>query len=130
MINDKFILKHRKPVPCNDLLKWSHWYEKKQRRVRSTYIGPYWISTVFLGLNHRFFGDGPPILFETMVFNKLNPGEDLYSGRTCTWRHALKMHWHAVAIYKRRQKMNLVPRGFNTRRIYRAHDNTSEETER
>lgn len=25
------------------------------------------ISTVFLGLNHRF-GDGPPLIFESMVF--------------------------------------------------------------
>jgi hypothetical protein len=26
------------------------------------------VSTIFLGLNHRYFGDGPPLLFETMVF--------------------------------------------------------------
>ena len=27
----------------------------------------YWVSTVFLALNHQF-GDGPPLFFETMVF--------------------------------------------------------------
>lgn len=26
-----------------------------------------WVSTVYLGFNHRF-GDGPPLIFETMVF--------------------------------------------------------------
>lgn len=26
-----------------------------------------WVSTVWLGLNHQF-GDGPPLIFETMVF--------------------------------------------------------------
>ena len=26
------------------------------------------VSTVFLGLDHRWFGDGPPLVFETMVF--------------------------------------------------------------
>lgn len=26
------------------------------------------VSTVWLGLNHRLFGDGPPVLFETMAF--------------------------------------------------------------
>ena len=27
----------------------------------------YWVSTVYLGINHRF-GDGPPLIYETMVF--------------------------------------------------------------
>ncbi|MDJ0342238.1 hypothetical protein QMK19_03430 [Streptomyces sp. H10-C2] len=40
----------------------------------------YRISTVWLGLNHSFLGDGPPILFETMVFGG---GED--QDQTC-WR--------------------------------------------
>lgn len=26
------------------------------------------VSTVWLGLDHGFFGDGPPLIFETMVF--------------------------------------------------------------
>lgn len=26
------------------------------------------VSTVWLGLDHRFFGEGPPLIFETMVF--------------------------------------------------------------
>jgi hypothetical protein len=26
------------------------------------------VSTVFLGLDHRFIGDGPPLLFETLIF--------------------------------------------------------------
>ena len=30
-------------------------------------IGSHVVSTVWLGLNHRF-GDGPPLIFETMVF--------------------------------------------------------------
>jgi len=28
----------------------------------------YWVSTVWLGLNHRFGDNGPPLIFETMVF--------------------------------------------------------------
>ena len=27
-----------------------------------------WISTIWLGLDHQY-GDGPPLIFETMVFN-------------------------------------------------------------
>lgn len=30
------------------------------------------VSTVWLGLDHRFGGDGPPLIFETMVFPKKN----------------------------------------------------------
>lgn len=36
-------------------------------RIGSTRIGDIWISTVWLGLNHNFF-DGPPLIFETMIF--------------------------------------------------------------
>jgi hypothetical protein len=37
-------------------------------RVAYTDIGEAGISTVFLGLNHNFFGGGPPLLFETIIF--------------------------------------------------------------
>jgi hypothetical protein len=36
--------------------------------VKQTTIGAYRVSTVWLGLDHRYFGDGPPLIFETMVF--------------------------------------------------------------
>lgn len=38
------------------------------KRVDLDEIGPYVVSTVWLGLDHRFMGEGPPIIFETMVF--------------------------------------------------------------
>lgn len=38
------------------------------RRIDLTEIGPYVISTVWLGLDHNFTGEGPAIIFETMVF--------------------------------------------------------------
>ncbi len=37
------------------------------RRIAMTAIGNAEVSTVFLALNHAY-GDGPPLLFETMVF--------------------------------------------------------------
>jgi hypothetical protein len=30
----------------------------------------YWVSTVWLGLDHGFGDDGPPLIFETMVFER------------------------------------------------------------
>ena len=42
--------------------------DMEYHRVGSDDIGPYWVSTVWLGMDHNFFGHGPPLIFETMVF--------------------------------------------------------------
>lgn len=39
-----------------------------QQRVAFDRIGDVDISTVWLGLDHNFSGEGPPLIFETMVF--------------------------------------------------------------
>jgi hypothetical protein len=65
-------------------------------RVGLTTVGNYRVSTVFLSIDHRHYGDGPPILFETMVFE----GEswtDLYCGRYCTRAEAEAGHARIVA---------------------------------
>lgn len=40
------------------------------------------VSTVWLGVNHNFTGDGPPLIFETMVF-----GDHVLAEDAC-WRYA------------------------------------------
>lgn len=51
------------------------------------------VSTVFLGLDHRFVGDGPPIVFETLVFGGPFAQEmDRYS----TWADAEAGHARMV----------------------------------
>lgn len=40
------------------------------------------VSTVWLGVNYNFAGDGPPLIFETMVF-----GEHPLADAAC-WRYA------------------------------------------
>lgn len=50
------------------LLEWARWFDDDdKRRVAKTMIGEVMVSTVFLGLDHRF-GEGRPLWFETMVF--------------------------------------------------------------
>lgn len=39
------------------------------RRVAESNVGFYWVSTVWLGINHAF-DDGPPVIFETMIFSR------------------------------------------------------------
>lgn len=59
------------PVIEPDLMKWARWFEKAERHVGLKRIGPYNISTVFLGLDHNYLTEGAPVLWETMIFTKL-----------------------------------------------------------
>jgi len=63
------------------------------RRVKKDQIDDSYVSTVFLGFDHQW-RDGPPLLFETMVFDgPLN--EELK--RCSTWIEALLMHDEMVS---------------------------------
>lgn len=95
-MNDKYILEGHKVVPV-DLMTWARWFEKAERHVASDMIGEVQVSTVFLGLDHRFGDDGPPLLFETMIFG----GEhDQYQERCSTWEQAEAMHATALALVR------------------------------
>jgi hypothetical protein len=39
-------------------------------RIDLTDVGAYTVSTVWLGINHRFLGSGAPVIFETLVFTR------------------------------------------------------------
>lgn len=67
------------PLRCDDVVAWGYWYETNRhttRRVaRDTVVPGCEVSTVFLALDHRYGDDGPPILWETMVFGGPLDGE-------------------------------------------------------
>lgn len=65
--------------------EWSATFEdfEKSRRVGFTEYGGIQVSTVWLGLDHSFGRDGPPLIFETMVFRKSETEEEY--GDEC-WR--------------------------------------------
>lgn len=49
------------------LMEWATLFEDRAfKKIANTIIGPYHISTIWLGLDHDF-GDGPPLIFETMI---------------------------------------------------------------
>lgn len=65
-----YILRNGQAVPEPDLIAWAEWYKAhpEERRVARDGIGPdAVVSTVFLSLDHGW-GDGPPLLWETMIF--------------------------------------------------------------
>jgi hypothetical protein len=60
----------RRPVKAG-LMEWAAWFEKWENRcVAVDQTALFEVSTVFLGIDHRGWRDGPPILFETMVFER------------------------------------------------------------
>lgn len=71
-------------------MAYYRWYENHQnRRVARTEHNNVSVSTVFLGVDHGLMEDGPPVVFESMVFG--GP-MDQHQDRYCTWDEAMKGH--------------------------------------
>lgn len=84
----KYTLEGRTPVRCDDVIKWAEWFEKADRHVAKEIVGEATISTVFLGIDHRW--NGPkPVLFETIVFGGPLDQEQVHY---CTWDEAEAGH--------------------------------------
>lgn len=92
---------HYNVVVESDPLVWSKWFKNTDRRTVAKWTAPNGlrVSTVFLGLDHNFDGDGAPLVFETMVF-PADSYHDLYVDRCSTWDEAVKMHEKAVTAVK------------------------------
>ncbi len=80
--NGKYILDaNGEPQLCDDWREWARWYETAERHIGNDTIEGVQISTVFLSLDHNL-SDGPPVLWETMVFGGLLDGEqDRYTSK-------------------------------------------------
>lgn len=87
-MSGQYILEGHRAVRCDDLIVWARWFEKGDRIVKQETIGESRISTVFLGSDHRL-GNGPPVLFETMVFGG---SYDQETDRYMTWEDAESGH--------------------------------------
>jgi hypothetical protein len=56
-------------VEVTNVVAWGEFMERDDRRIGYTEITSQCrVSTVFIGIDHRIFGQGPPVLFETMIF--------------------------------------------------------------
>jgi len=51
------------------------------------------VSTVFLNLNHNYSDQGPPVLFETMIFGGKH---DSYQDRYTSYEDAMRGHYAVV----------------------------------
>ena len=114
-IMGKYILDDKgNPVHELDLIKWGQWLEKGNRIVKQEYVGKYFVSTVFSGIDHNFSftNNRTPILFETMVFDTSKKekykmgdieyesmGKEMEQDRYATKKQALKGHEEMVKKY-------------------------------
>jgi hypothetical protein len=95
-MNERYYILDGHKVVAVGLLEWGTWLEthRKERIVAKTMIGDAEVSTVFLGLDHRF-GEGPPLIFESLIFGGVHDGEmEHYS----TWEEAEAGHAKLVAM--------------------------------
>lgn len=102
---------NREPVKCSmEELDWS----EKHRRVGRNRVGIIpprtLVSTVFLGLNHQFGEEGPPVLFETLVSGPCT--DDDIVARYHTWDEAEQGHRSWVRIIRRRRRNRFSLFGF------------------
>lgn len=80
-----------------DLLLWAEWFQKADRSIARTEIHECVISTVFLSIDHGFYDEGPPVLFETMVFACAEDyGSDTYMERYTSVAEAQEGHKRIV----------------------------------
>jgi len=105
---DRYILKNKKVTPVKSIKEWGIWLENPENRtVSQTRLGNgYFVSTVFLGIDHNFSPHGEPLVFETMVFDHMkrsfDRGNDLDMERYSTWNEAEKGHKEYVKKWKRK----------------------------
>jgi len=104
----KLVGKEAIPFPCFedylDFLKTQTSEERNEtRRVALTEAkNGFRISTVFMSLSHQY-GAGPPLIFETMVFDGDNYS-DLDCDRYSTWEEAEAGHKKMVYSWSRKQR--------------------------
>jgi hypothetical protein len=91
---NNYILKDKVPIPIEDIREWARQFDDDQRLVQRDEYGDITVSTVFLGIDHSF-GEGRPLLFETMIFGGEHDG---YQTRCSTWDEAVEQHKIACVI--------------------------------
>lgn len=92
-MNLKHYILENGEVKQTTLYEWAKFFENFDlRKIAKTDIiselGHIWVSTVFLGIDHNFSNEGPPLLFETMVFGL----EEEFCYRTSSLEDAQDMH--------------------------------------
>lgn len=84
----------KNPLPCDSIEEWSSWVGKSGRLVDNDYVGHIEISTVAVGINCQQNPGEPPLIFETLVTDRLKDVQVSY--HYATWEEAEKGHQKIV----------------------------------
>ena len=89
-----FIMRGKKLIPV-DYMEAAKYMGTAEHHVAYTSLlgNTVHVSTVFLCINRNLYGEGKPVLFETMVFGG---GFDGYQERYTSYRKAVKGHVEAI----------------------------------
>mgnify|MGYP001603657131 CR=1 FL=1 len=94
----------RQGQPIANVITWGWLMNDRtyQRIAETTLPDGKWISTVWIGLNHND-GDGPPLIFESMVFPKKGEYGELDCERYATEAEATIGHTELVKKWSQPQ---------------------------
>jgi hypothetical protein len=99
-MGDYYALNDDNSVSPISSMEWAKRFEdRERRRVGLDELNGARVSTVFLGLNHQFLDDGPPLIFETMVFPE--GWDERLCWRYSTWEQAEAGHKEAVRLVQK-----------------------------
>ena len=106
-LDDLGIFYGRDGTTITDIMEWATEREENMRVAAAT-VGRrgvqdgrwqwrrrYWVSTVYLGIDHNF-GQGPPLIFETMIFDNAADEFLSFQDRYATEEQAIAGHDAAV----------------------------------
>ncbi len=99
-----YLKKDHTYIPCS-LRRWSDQLEYMHRtntkHVARDEVNGRLISTVWIGLDHSFqLNSEHPLVFETMIFDDITTGDELYMERYTTWQEAEEGHKKAIEWVK------------------------------
>lgn len=94
-MSDYFIMDGKRVIPVSPI-EWGQWFSDADLRIRQTPVGPYWISTIFIG---SAMGDknDRPLIYETAVFRGQ---EEVGMYRSASRKEALAIHRDQVRHFQ------------------------------
>lgn len=107
MIYNEFYDRQTNPITEKEWARLRYISSNKRNHeyitVKQERIDQYFVSTVWLGMNHAY-GDSPPLIFETMIFDddSKEMSSDVYMERYTTEAEAVAGHVTAVEWAKQK----------------------------
>lgn len=89
-------------IPTDDILKWGEFRENYDNMIiKQDTIKEFFVSTVFLGIDHGFGNSRKPVVFETMIFPPESKSMEVFCRRYTNYRRAVLGHKIACRLVER-----------------------------